>query len=101
MFYFVGCLSVVFLFLSFIDADIQICVSPSDFLVLEILINNKGLIVRRDTFFQKMWDRYGTFVEDNTLTVTVSRLKTKLGNREDGRAYIETIRGIGYRWKIN
>jgi len=69
--------------------------------VLEILINNKGLIVRRDTFFQKMWDRYGTFVEDNTLTVTVSRLKTKLGNREDGRAYIETIRGIGYRWKIN
>jgi two-component system response regulator RegX3 len=31
----------------------------------------------------------------------VSRLKTKLGNREDGRAYIETIRGIGYRWKIN
>lgn len=48
-----------------------------------------------------MWDRYGTFVEDNTLTVTVSRLKTKLGNREDGRVYIETIRGIGYRWKIN
>ena len=73
----------------------------AEFHVLEILINNKGLIVRRDTFFQKMWDRYGTFVEDNTLTVTVSRLKTKLGNREDGRAYIETIRGIGYRWKIN
>ena len=75
--------------------------SPTEFHVLEILINNKGLIVRRDTFFQKMWDRYGTFVEDNTLTVTVSRLKTKLGNRDDGRDYIETIRGIGYRWKNN
>ena len=96
-----GTLTVDFKNKSIIHADKQICVSPTEFHVLEILINNKGLIVRRDTFFQKMWDRYGTFVEDNTLTVTVSRLKTKLGNREDGRAYIETIRGIGYRWKIN
>lgn len=70
--------------------------------MLEILISNKGMIVRRDTFFQKMWDRYGTFVEDNTLTVTVSRLKAKLGSRPlDGTSYIETIRGIGYRWRIS
>ena len=96
-----GTLTVDFKNKSIMHADKQISVSPTEFHVLEILINNKGLIVRRDTFFQKMWDRYGTFVEDNTLTVTVSRLKTKLGNRDDGRAYIETIRGIGYRWKIN
>lgn len=94
-----GTLTVDFKNKSIMHADKQISVSPTEFHVLEILINNKGLIVRRDTFFQKMWDRYGTFVEDNTLTVTVSRLKTKLGNRDDGRAYIETIRGIGYRWK--
>ncbi len=85
-----GTLTVDFKNKSIIHEDKQICVSPTEFHVLEkYLINNKGLIVRRDTFFQKMWDRYGTFVEDNTLTVTVSRLKTKLGNREDGRAYIE------------
>ena len=96
-----GTLTVDFKNKSITHADKQISVSPTEFHVLEILINNKGLIVRRDTFFQKMWDRYGTFVEDNTLTVTVSRLKTKLGNRDDGRTYIETIRGIGYRWKNN
>lgn len=80
----------------------QINVTPTEFHVLEILISNKGMIVRRDTFFQKMWDRYGTFVEDNTLTVTVSRLKAKLGSRPlDGTSYIETIRGIGYRWRIS
>ena len=49
---------------------------------------------------RQLWDRTGTFVEDNTLTVTISRLKNKLG-RMDGsdEAYIDTIRGVGYRWR--
>ena len=42
----------------------------------------------------------GTFVEDNTLTVTVSRLKTKLGKMDNSdKNYIDTIRGVGYRWR--
>ena len=44
--------------------------------------------------------RTGTFVEDNTLTVTVSRLKTKLGKMDNSdKNYIDTIRGVGYRWR--
>ena len=49
--------------------------------------------MRREVFFQKLWDRTGTFVEDNTLTVTVSRLKTKLGKMDNSdKNYIDTIR---------
>lgn len=48
-----GTLTVDFKNKSIIHADKQICVSPTEFHVLEILINNKGLIVRRDTFFRK------------------------------------------------
>ena len=41
------------------------------------------------------------FVEDNTLTVSVSRLKNKLGMYTEGKQqYIETIRGYGYRWNL-
>ena len=55
--------------------------------------------MRREVFFQKLWDRTGTFVEDNTLTVTV-RLKTKLGKMDNSdKNYIDTIRGVGYRWR--
>ena len=75
--------------------DIQL--SPTEFALLEILVCNRGLIVRREVFFQKLWDRTGTFVEDNTLTVTVSRLKTKLGKMDNSdKNYIVTIRGVGY-----
>lgn len=78
--------------------DIQL--SPTEFALLEILVCNRGLIVRREVFFQKLWDRMGTFVEDNTLTVTVSRLKTKLGKMDNSdKNYIDTIRGVGYRWR--
>ena len=68
--------------------------------LLEILIRNSGLIVKRSVLLEKVWDSNGNFVEDNTLTVAVSRLKSKLGNVEakGGCPYIETIRGIGYRW---
>ena len=78
--------------------DIQL--SPTEFALLEILVCNRCLIVRREVFFQKLWDRTGTFVEDNTLTVTVSRLKTKLGKMDNSdKNYIDTIRGVGYRWR--
>lgn len=44
-----------------------------------------------------MWDIDGEFVDDNTLSVEVSRLRKKLGRWND-REYIDTVRGIGYRW---
>lgn len=73
--------------------------SPMEFELLRLLMANKGLIVRRELILEKLWDNSGNFVEDGTLTVTVSRLKSKLGDREDGKPFIETIRGVGYRWR--
>ena len=46
-----------------------------------------------------VWDRDGMFVSANTLNVNISRLREKLGIF-DGKPYIETLRGIGYRWAI-
>ena len=50
----------------------------------------------RGQLLQALWDDGGAFVEDNTLTVTVKRLREKLG-AEGCR--IATVRGIGYRWE--
>ena len=75
--------------------------TPVEFQLLEIFMNNPEVIVRRNVLLEKLWDGHGNFVEDNTLTVTVSRLKSKLGvYGEENRQYIETIRGYGYRWNM-
>lgn len=61
--------------------------------ILFFLIENAGIIVRRETILDKIWDASGKFVEDNTLTVYIKRIREKLGNDN----LIKTIKGIGYR----
>ena len=57
-------------------------------------MENGERIVRRETLMEYLWDRWGQEIEDNTLSVTISRLRRKIGAE-----YIETIRGFGYRLK--
>ena len=57
-----------------------------------------GEILDRDQVLNILWDDVGSFVNDNTLTVYIKRLRSKLDD-EDGK-YIETIRGQGYRLNL-
>lgn len=77
----------------------NLSLTATEFRLLEILIANMGLIVKRQVLLERLWDDKGVFVEDNTLTVVMSRLKSKLGMYEE-KPYIETIRGVGYRWIV-
>lgn len=54
---------------------------------------NKGQILSRSHILENLWDASGNFIEDNTLTVYMKRLREKLGDA----ATIETVRGMGYR----
>ena len=58
-----------------------------------IFASNKGSLLSRQQILDKIWDADGNFVEDNTLTVYVKRLREKLGEAVN----IETVRGMGYR----
>lgn len=64
-----------------------------EYRLLEVLMENKGRTLPRNLILDKLWDTEGNFVNDNTLTVTVKRLRRKLMDT----GYIVTIRGIGYR----
>lgn len=68
-----------------------------EYRLLEVLMENKGRTLPRNLILDKLWDAEGNFVNDNTLTVTVKRLRKKLMDTE----YIVTIRGIGYRMEEN
>ncbi len=64
-----------------------------EYRVLLIFAANKGVLLTRSQILNKIWDIDGNFVEDNTLTVYIKRLRKKLGDAIN----IDTVRGIGYR----
>lgn len=71
----------------------EVPLSPSEYELLLLLIKNKGRTVSREMILQHVWDENGNFVNDNTLTVTMKRLREKLHQPE----CIKTVRSIGYR----
>lgn len=74
-------------------------VSNIEYKLCLALAKSDGLIMPRDLLLGKIWDVKEHFIEDNTLSVHMSRLRKKLG-QYGCRPYIETIKGIGYRWNI-
>lgn len=71
----------------------EIGLSPSEYQLLLYLLQNKGRTVTRDKLLEHVWDANGSFVNDNTLTVTMKRLREKLRQP----VCLKTIRSIGYR----
>lgn len=71
----------------------EIPVSQQEYQVLLILLENKGKTVMRSQLIDQIWDQGGNYVNDNTLTVTMKRLREKLGKP----SCIKTIRSFGYR----
>lgn len=72
----------------------SIAVTPTEFQILSVLLRNRGIIVTRAVLLQSIWDDNGSFIDDNTLSVHISRLREKVGSER-----IATVRGIGYRWE--
>ena len=56
-------------------------------------MENKGRTLTRERLLEQIWDSSGNYVNDNTLTVTMKRLREKLGQP----ACIKTVRSFGYR----
>ena len=70
----------------------QILLTLTEYKILTTLIKRSS-VVTRDMLLQALWDDGGKFVDDNTLSVHVSRLKNKIGAE-----HIRTVRGVGYQW---
>jgi len=64
-----------------------------EYRLLLTFAKNKGIMLSRAQILDNIWDSAGNFVEDNTLTVYIKRLREKLGDTIN----IETVRGLGYR----
>ena len=66
-----------------------------EYRLLMIFISNRGRVLTREQILNNIWDDVGEFVNDNTLSVTMKRIREKLDDAEG--EIIRTVRGIGYR----
>lgn len=68
--------------------------SMTEFRLLQYFLENKNQVLLKEQILQHIWDADGNYVEENTLSVNISRLRRKIGGN-----YIRTIQGMGYLWE--
>ncbi|SCJ53282.1 Transcriptional regulatory protein walR [uncultured Clostridium sp.] len=78
--------------------DKVIDLTTIEYKLLLLLIKNKGNVLERNLLLEKLWDTDGNFVDGNALTVYIKILREKVEDDIKNPEYIETVRGIGYRW---
>ena len=71
----------------------EVTFTALEYKILLMLFQNTGRTVTRQQILDKIWDMAGNFVEDNTLTVYIKRIREKLGDAD----VIKTVKGVGYR----
>ena len=75
----------------------EVVLSAMEYKLLLVLVQNHDVILSRSQLLQGIWDITGEFVNDNTLTVYIKRLRDKLEDNPQNPELIKTIRGLGYR----
>lgn len=77
--------------------NIEVILTALEYRLLLTFINNLGQILSRGQLLEGIWDIAGDFVNDNTLTVYIKRLRDKLEDNPKEPEIIKTVRGLGYK----
>lgn len=78
----------------------DIFLSALEYRLLLVFINNRGIVLTRDKLLNAIWDIAGDFVNDNTLTVYIKRLREKIEDDPANPQIILTVRGMGYKVEL-
>lgn len=76
----------------------EISLSRTEMKLLRILVENRNIVLSREKLIDRIWTDEAEYVDENALSVTVNRLRTKL--RENGEGHLQTVYGKGYIWKV-
>ena len=76
----------------------EVDLTKAEYRLLCLLARNPGIVVTREHILDELWDHTGDFVDDNTLSVYVRRLREKIEPDPAHPIYLITVRGFGYKW---
>ena len=74
--------------------------SALEYRLLLVFINNRGIVLTRNQLLDAIWDVAGEYVNDNTLTVYIKRLREKIEDDPTNPKIILTVRGLGYKVEV-
>lgn len=77
--------------------NVELTLSALEYQLLLLFLSNQGIVLTRSRLLDELWDMAGEFVNDNTLTVYIKRLREKIEADPAHPEYIKTIRGLGYK----
>ncbi|MBQ8894995.1 MAG: response regulator transcription factor [Clostridia bacterium] len=75
----------------------ELFLSALEYRLLLVFLNNRGVVLSRARLLEELWDIAGEFVNDNTLTVYIKRLREKIEDDPQNPELIKTVRGLGYK----
>ncbi|MCI1479218.1 MAG: response regulator transcription factor [Clostridium beijerinckii] len=79
----------------------EIILTSTEYKLLLAFLNAPYQVLTRAVLLERIWDVEGNFVEDNTLSVYIKKLRLKLNEINESFDYIITIRGVGYKWNMD
>ena len=74
----------------------EIRLTPKEYALLDLLARNRGRVLTKTMILEQVWDNQGAFVEENTVNVTLNRLKKKIEPDPEKPVYIRNVFGLGY-----
>lgn len=74
----------------------ELTLTPTEFKLLKKFCDNPGIVLTRAVLLETLWDKEENYVDEHTLTIFISRLRSKIADRD--HTYIRTIYGTGYQW---
>lgn len=77
----------------------EISLSKIEYKLLLYFMENKNKVLSKEQILERIWDNEGRFVDDNTVSVNVRRLRQKIEENPAEPVYIKTVYGLGYLWK--
>ena len=78
----------------------ELHLTPIEYKLLCLFMQNPNHLMPREMILDRMWDGNGNFVDDNTLSVYIRRLRNKIEDTPNQPKYLLTERGIGYKWVV-
>ncbi len=78
----------------------EVSLTQAEYRLLCLLMEHPNQVLTREVILDRLWDSAGNFIDDNTLSVYVRRLRNKIEDDPEKAAFLLTVRGVGYQWNL-
>ncbi len=80
--------------------DTELELTTAEYRLLCLLMQNPNAVLTREVILDRLYDSGGNFIDDNTLSVYIRRLRSKIEDNPENPVFLTTVRRLGYKWNV-